>query len=344
MKMKGLNKILAWVLAMVLVLCAAAPAMAEGTYYYDDYVAYAETMIFDKSMSYVNNLALAVEALNGVEVNYGETFSFNEIIGPRTQQNGYRIAKNGRGARVRGGGVSQLATTLNLAIQDYGLIQADYYHTYGDRFTGGYVYSGSLAVITDYNSDYDYTFTNYCADTLVIEAWLEEDFVCIALSTYDDGNWEYKSGRSLAFGYTTLPFSYNQTANIRLSAESINGTCLNYGETFSFNDTVGPRIEACGYMNALNGRGVYVIGGGVAQTASTIYLAAKQVGSLSIGPIRTYGDRYTGDYVANPDDAIVTDYNAGTDFSFTYYGYGTLQIFLYEVDDMLCCELYEYDD
>ena len=84
-----------------------------------------------------------------------------------------------------------------------------------------------------------------------------------------------------------------------------------------------------------------VCGGGVAQVASTIYLAAKQMDSVTIDPVRTYGDRFTGGYVADSADAIVTDYNAGIDFSFTYYGANTLVISVYDSDGTLWCCLYE---
>ena len=43
----------------------------------------------------------------------------------------------------------------------------------------------------------------------------------------------------------------------------------------------------------------------------------------------------------DPADAVVTDYNAGIDFSFTYYGASTLMISIYEADGMLYCSLYE---
>ena len=45
--------------------------------------------------------------------------------------------------------------------------------------------------------------------------------------------------------------------------------------------------------------------------------------------------------VNDPADAVVTDYNAGIDFSFTYYGASTLMISIYEADGMLYCSLYE---
>ena len=57
-------------------------------------------------------------------------------------------------------------------------------------------------------------------------------------------------------------------SNIRLAAEAINGVYVAYGSSFSFNDAVGARTTARGYQSAVNGRGVQVVGGGVAQVVS----------------------------------------------------------------------------
>ena len=129
--------------------------------------------------------------------------------------------------------------------------------------------------------------------------------------------------------------------NIELAVGALNGLALEPGELFSFNDTVGPRTRAEGYRGALNGRGVMVTGGGVAQVASTVYLAVKDLDCVEIIDKSTYGDRFTDGYVEDTDDAIVTDYNAGTDFSFYYTGDGELRIELSVEDDELCCQVYE---
>lgn len=69
----------------------------------------------------------------------------------------------------------------------------------------------------------------------------------------------------------------NRTNNLSLACEAINGTVINAGETFSFNDVVGERTAAKGYRSAT----VYVgseskeeLGGGICQVSSTIYNAA----------------------------------------------------------------------
>ena len=65
-----------------------------------------------------------------------------------------------------------------------------------------------------------------------------------------------------------------RTENLRLACEAINGTILNPGEIFSFNDVVGERTEEKGYQPATiyggDGESVDGVGGGVCQVASTI--------------------------------------------------------------------------
>ncbi len=66
----------------------------------------------------------------------------------------------------------------------------------------------------------------------------------------------------------------NRTNNLRLACEALNGTILNPGDVFSFNDIVGERTQAKGYLPATiysGGKSLEELGGGVCQVASTIY-------------------------------------------------------------------------
>lgn len=68
-----------------------------------------------------------------------------------------------------------------------------------------------------------------------------------------------------------------RSMNIKLAANRINGLILQPGQTFSFNETVGPRDKASGFQEAMelfNGELVPGIGGGVCQVSSTLYNAA----------------------------------------------------------------------
>lgn len=63
------------------------------------------------------NIELAVERLQGVTIQPGEKFSFNELCGPYKKSNGYAYAKNvSQDGYGYGGGVCQVSTTIFCAI------------------------------------------------------------------------------------------------------------------------------------------------------------------------------------------------------------------------------------
>lgn len=322
---------LAWMLAVCMLAVWMPAAAAEESMYS------AETTLFASSNNKISNIELAISELDGTMLYYGDTFSFNDVIGPRDREWGYLSARNGRGSRVIGGGVSQLATTLYLAARDCEYLSIDPFESYGERFNDWYIDDGEDAVITDYKSGKDFSFTSWFDGVVYISAWRDEDFLYCTLELLDGEN----DDCLIADAVTPLYGSENKIHNISLAAESIDGYQMTFGDEFSFNEIVGPRSEAGGFLNALNGRGAKVRGGGVAQVASTVYLAIKELDCVSLEPIRTYGDRFIDGYVDDPADAIVTDYNAGYDLAFSYWGEGTLTVYVFADGEELICEIYE---
>jgi vancomycin resistance protein VanW len=116
---------------------------------------------------------------------------------------------------------------------------------------------------------------------------------------------------------------------------------LDSGDTFSFNDVVGPRTKKYGYRRAINGRGAKVLGGGVAQVASALWLAIEDCDDIRVIEKSTYGKHYNQRYVSDAADAILTDYASGRDFRFRYTGDSSLTIYAYVDDGWLYCEVYE---
>lgn len=98
----------------------------NGNRYYSDYSAPVSTapelkLLVSYSSNYVNNanrttnLRLAANAINGTVVKPGETFSFNEVVGVRTAEKGYKQAPVFAGDRTEngiGGGICQIASTM----------------------------------------------------------------------------------------------------------------------------------------------------------------------------------------------------------------------------------------
>ena len=90
-----------------------------------------------------------------------------------------------------------------------------------------------------------------------------------------------KKYKTISTFTTKTTSNSKRNTNVKLSAEAINGTVLQPGEEFSFNETVGQRTEAKGYKGAAaynNGEVVEEIGGGVCQTSSTLYNAVLKGG------------------------------------------------------------------
>ena len=342
-----MKRVLAALLCAIMIL-SALPALAD--------TVSARTPLSGSSRAKISNIEIAAGSLNGVTIPYGASFSFNEIVGPRTAAYGFQSAPNGRGVKVTGGGVAQAASTLYLALKQLGQgIDFTQVNVYGSKFRDHYVSSGADAILVDHSSGLDFTFVNY-GDDLSIEMWTSEDYLYCSLVTGSQHEFEAmpmmdwsmaplpdfsaQASGSIASASLAIVGDENLRNNILLAASSVNDTVLLSGDKFSFNDSVGPRREMYGYRSAVNGRGVKVTGGGVAQVASVIWLAVKNLDDIAIVQKSTYGGRYNQEYVSSSNDAILTDYSEGTDFSFRYTGEGSITISTYIEDDLLCCDIY----
>ena len=81
-------------------------------------------------------------------------------------------------------------------------------------------------------------------------------------------------GQDLFSHSTEYVTNANRTKNLTLACQAIDGTILNPGDEFSFNNVVGERTAAKGYLPATvysGGLSLEELGGGVCQVASTLY-------------------------------------------------------------------------
>lgn len=111
--------------------------------------------------------------------------------------------------------------------------------------------------------------------------------------------------------------TYDRTreVNLRLACNSINGTVLKPGQTFSFNQVVGERTAARGYKPGhifASGSTVSAIGGGICQVASTMFNAAL-MSNFRIDQRSQHSKRVA--YVPLGRDAAI--YWGSKDFKFT---------------------------
>ena len=118
--------------------------------------------------------------------------------------------------------------------------------------------------------------------------------------------------QSLAFdtviGEFTTKFAVNEknrTANLTVAAKAVDRKIIRPGETFSFNDTVGPREPGTGYKDAyviVNGEYEQGTGGGVCQVSSTLYNAVLLA---NLGIVERMPHAIAVSYVPAGQDATV---------------------------------------
>jgi len=89
------------------------------------------------SANRLNNVILSSEAVNGIVLEPGERFSFNQVVGKRTTANGYKSApafSGGQTVQAIGGGICQVSSTIYSAIKDTD-IRVTERHAHGQPIT-----------------------------------------------------------------------------------------------------------------------------------------------------------------------------------------------------------------
>jgi vancomycin resistance protein YoaR len=116
--------------------------------------------------------------------------------------------------------------------------------------------------------------------------------------------------------FTTLmgESSSNRIHNVHLMADFIDGTVIEPGQVFSFNDVVGERTAERGFLEGQEIIGSLVlpsIGGGVCQTATTLFNDAFELGMPILE--RTNHNLYLSHYPLGRDATVAW---GGPDFKF----------------------------
>lgn len=123
------------------------------------YVSMYETWTTDNEKRN-NNIRLACEALNGHIVKPGQEFSFNKVIGERTEERGYDYATaylEGQVIEELGGGICQVSTTLYNAVFAAGLIST---FRQSHTFEPNYITPGLDATVSFNGPDYRFINTS----------------------------------------------------------------------------------------------------------------------------------------------------------------------------------------
>ena len=190
--------------------------------------------------------------------------------------------------------MNQLATVWKMSPKNGDIISYD-------SSTGEFVFGGSVD---------GYEIDAFNTAEMVMKAINEHNYTA---SVAADGKTVSASLSSIKDKYEIIgSFTTNTTANsirngnIKLAAAAINGTVLQPGEEFSFNETVGQRTAEKGYGGAPaynEGEVVTEVGGGVCQVSSTLYNAVFRSGLTT-----TYRRSHTfaPTYVTPGTDATVS--------------------------------------
>lgn len=132
---------------------------------------------------------------------------------------------------------------------------------------------------------------------------IDAPFLEIAPEDSDKVKSQYQT---LATFTTKTTSNAKRNTNVRLAAEALNGTIVQPGEEFSFNEVVGQRTEEKGYQAAAaysSGEVVQEIGGGVCQISSTLYRVVFQSG-MEITYRRSH--TFEPNYVTPGQDAAIS--------------------------------------
>ena len=159
------------------------------------------------------NLTLSCQAINGTILAPGDTFSFNEIVGPRTAAKGYQAAPI-VGGMGRGGGICQVSTTLfNVAL--YGNMKITQRRQHSVAVT--YVPLGRDAMI--YKTASDLKFVNDSPYYIKVVASSSNGVVKISLMTREP-NVSPKSDVDLRVSYSSGTYTLK-----RYYEGKVNYTC-----------------------------------------------------------------------------------------------------------------------
>lgn len=127
------------------------------------------------------NIELSAKAIHNVIVGSGDQFSFNTVVGPRDEANGYQPAPeivNKKRVMGIGGGICQTSSTLFNAVD---LLPVSYIEWHHHSIDIGYVPKGRDATVS--YGGLDFRFRNTTAAPFIIKAIYGKNFLTIEIRT-----------------------------------------------------------------------------------------------------------------------------------------------------------------
>lgn len=150
------------------------------------------------------NLKLACESINGYIVNPGEVFDYNEVLGERTAERGYKggaAYQGGKTIYVIGGGICQVSSTLysSVVIADLEIVTRE-----NHGFAVGYLPLGIDATVSWGGPEF--RFRNNSEHPIMIEAYSDRGTVTVSIKGIDDKDYYVKFENEVlrSYGWTTV--------------------------------------------------------------------------------------------------------------------------------------------
>lgn len=165
----------------------------------------------------------------------------------------------------------------------------------------------------------------------------------ILIDTSDEGNNNNDNNKERELSSFSTPLTSgvaNRITNIKITSGKINDYVLKKGETFSFNEIVGPCTAEEGYKEAeiyVNKQIRYALGGGNCQVSTTLYNAVIAVPGIDVVERHEHGRNV--DYIAAGKDAAVS-YNT-LDLKFTNNSENDIKLYAWCDDVNVCAKIVE---
>lgn len=176
------------------------------------------------------NIQLAADALNGMIIQPGEEFSFNNTTGNRTLEKGYRPAGayvNGVLVEEPGGGVCQVSSTLYNAVVFSGLTTTE---RHAHSYEPSYVTPGEDAMVSyDGYAGPDMKFVNNSKDAVAIRTKFENQKLTISIvgiQILEDGEKLYMKSEKIAVLDPPEPV-YEENQSLQLDEEKVVKAAVN---------------------------------------------------------------------------------------------------------------------
>ena len=197
------------------------PEIYGDRIYFQDILGYCETP-HTQDENRNNNLRQACESMNGLVLQPGEIFSYNDTLGPRTKENGYLRAGAYSGwelVQAYGGGICQGSSTIYCAALYADL---EIVHRKNHGYTVGYMTPGLDATVNWGGPDFQFRNSNHFPVKILAE--VSEGMVKVTILGTEERDYYIEMDTEINWGSdaiyaTSYKCKYDRETNELISRE-----------------------------------------------------------------------------------------------------------------------------